>query len=179
MFDPKKLEFMRRGSRTKRFHGFHLLMENPVGHHSFNVLTILTCCVPEELLCTPLLLAAVQHDLPECITGDLPAPFKRKVPGLRAAIEAEEVALLEQHGLKDWEGCLNVNERRWLKLSDSLDGAMHCLEERRLGNTTLDAIFWTFMNYVQEIMHSKEDAAFFELYLYLQQQWRACNGPRS
>jgi len=103
------------------------------------------------------------------------------VPGLRAAIEAEEVALLAEHGLGDWEGMLTPTERRWLKLSDSLDGAMHCLEERRLGNTTLDAIFWTFMKYAEELLSTlhEEDVPFFRLWQYLAEQWSACNGPRS
>jgi 5'-deoxynucleotidase YfbR-like HD superfamily hydrolase len=173
----KTLEFMRRGGRVKRFHGFHLLMENPVGHHTFNVIGILICCAPEVR--RELLLAAHQHDLPECITGDLPAPFKRSVEGLRDAIEQREKELLEEHDIE--VHALTTDEHRWLKLADSLDGAMHCLEERRLGNTTLDKIFWTFITYVQELLSEDDNAGmeteFYTLYVYICEQWENAGGP--
>lgn len=174
----KKLEFMRRGGRVKRFHGFHLLMENSVGHHSFNLITILMSVLQEGQIRRELLFAAIQHDLPECITGDLPAPFKRSVPGLREAIEAKEAELLKEHDLWDWESELDAHEKRWLKLADSLDGAMHCLEERRLGNTTLDKIFWTFMRYAEELLSTlhEEDVPFNKLWHYVAQEWKTLGG---
>lgn len=176
--NSKKLEFMRRGSRVKRFHGFHLLMENPVGHHTFNLIGILMCCLPSENVSRQLIFCAYEHDLPECITGDLPAPFKRKVPGLREACDKEEQSLLREHGMGFHS--LTPEEARWLKLADSLDGAMHCLEERRLGNSTLDKIFWTFIDYVMEILSDRPyeaDRGFVNAAAYMVFEWEKANGP--
>lgn len=174
-----QLEFIRRGGRVKRFHGFHLLMENPVGHHTFNLIGILVACVAPYPLRAELLLSAYMHDIAECITGDIPAPFKRKVDGLRDAMEAEEARLLKLYGLHPPE--LTEQEQRWLKLADSLDGAYHCFEERRLGNTTLDRIFWTFMEYVDDLLFygDVDCAGFRDLYIYLEERWAAVGGPRS
>lgn len=173
-----KFEFLRRGGRVKRFHGFHLLMDNPVGHHSFNVITVLIACAP--YVSRELLLSAVYHDVPECITGDIPAPFKRAVDGLRGHMEAEEERLLKVYDIQLPH--LSSDEARWLKMADSLDGAMHCLEERRLGNRTLDRIFWTFMEYVSSIINSPahdedKDNSFVQLKLYIQKEWKAAGGP--
>lgn len=180
--NSKKLEFLRRGGRVKRFHSFHLLMPNPVGHHTFNLIGILMTCVPYAALSKSLLFAAYEHDLAECITGDLPAPFKRKVPGLREAVDAEEAHLLSEHECA--VPVLTATEQRWLKLADSLDGAMHCLEERRLGNRTLDGVFWTFMEYVDELLGgwaaSNEcdmaDFAFAAVYDYIELEWENADG---
>lgn len=171
----KRLEFMRCGGRTKRFHGFHLLMENPVGHHTFNLIGILLNCVPGRPS-LDLLEAAYTHDLPEYITGDLPAPFKRSVPGLREAVEQAEEKLLNEHSIVT--PILSETEAKYLKLADSLDGAYHCLEERRLGNTTLDKIFWTFMGYVDELLRGRsEDFLEFEnLQRQMLTEWKKVGG---
>lgn len=170
----EKIEFLRRGGRVKRFHGFHLLMENTVGHHTFNLMGILYVCVPDGKLASRLLVAAMLHDVPECITGDVPAPFKRNVTGLREAMQAEEDRLLGCYGITP--PTLYPEEERWLKLADSLDGAYHCLEERRLGNTTLDRIFWTFIGYVNQMDNHPEDVKFQKLCLYLTAEWFAIGG---
>lgn len=169
-------EFVRRGGRVKRFHGFHLLMENTVGHHTFNLIGILLTCAPYTS--KELMLAAYYHDLPECITGDIPAPFKRAVPGLRDAMEAEEARLLACYDIQLPH--LTDKEQVWLKLADSMDGAFHCLEERRLGNTTLDKIFWTFMGYANTLftgMDERDVGNFLNLHAHLHTEWEAVGGP--
>lgn len=178
----EKLEFIRRGGRVTRFHGgFHLLMPDKVGQHTFNLMGILLCCLSMEDISVELMVAAHEHDLPECETGDLPAPFKRSTPGLHAAVEAKERDLMDYHDC--WQPKLTAQEKRWLKLADSLDGAFHCLEERRLGNTTMDKVFWTFMSYVDDLLGQVCDASvteFSKLYDYVEQEWSKVNGnPRS
>lgn len=38
-----------------------------------------------------------------------------------------------------------------LKLADALDGVLHCLRERELGNVTIRQVFVNFVNYVSEL----------------------------
>jgi 5'-deoxynucleotidase YfbR-like HD superfamily hydrolase len=168
-----KLELMRRGGRVQRFHTMTLLMANPVGHHTFNLTSIIYCCVPEPRLTMSLLYAAHVHDIPECETGDMPAPFKRRVAGLRDQMDAAEEEVLASVGLEIPE--LTPDEQRWLKLADSLDGAMHCLEERRLGNRTTDVAFGNFMHYVNNLLgdsnQHRDDAKFYDLAFYISNEW--------
>jgi 5'-deoxynucleotidase YfbR-like HD superfamily hydrolase len=167
------LEFMRRGGRVRRFHTASLLKENPVGHHTFNLTSILYCCVPKARLTMDLLYAAHLHDIPECDTGDMPAPFKRKVVGLREQMDNAEAEALAEHGLELPD--LSTDETRWLKLADSLDGAFQCLDEKRMGNKTMGIPFGNFMDYANALLDEgddhADDAEFYNLVWYIGNEW--------
>lgn len=170
------LVFMRQAGRVRRFHCFTTNLPNPVGHHTFNILGILRFCVPEdEGVSMSLFWAAYDHDLPERHTGDIPSPFKRALPGFRDAMEAEERRILAEYGIKQWD--LSPKEATYLKLADSLDGMWHCLEERMLGNTTLDRVFNTFRTYVRELVTPLEAGRFHLVLNHICKEWRHHNGP--
>jgi 5'-deoxynucleotidase YfbR-like HD superfamily hydrolase len=151
----KPLKFYRRGGIVKRFHCFDVLKENTVAHHTFNVVALLILCVDDELS-QNLLLAAMQHDLAEQETGDIPAPFKRRVAGLRQHIQDAEEEILKENGLPNYEKRLSEKELAWLKLADSLEGALYCGDEYQRGNLPMRQIGHVFLGYVRDILATIE-----------------------
>ena len=84
--------------------------------------------------------AALYHDAPEIITGDLPTPVKYHSATLRDAYKAmlpdelaEEVAPFLTGEL------LTAEEAKLLKAADRLSALVKCLEEQRSGNHEFDA----------------------------------------
>jgi 5'-deoxynucleotidase YfbR-like HD superfamily hydrolase len=140
------LELSRQASQVKRFHTMHLNAENTVGQHTFNLLGILFMCVPPTALRWQLLAAAWQHDVAEAEAGDVPSPTKRALGGM----DDFERKVLEDAGMHDMAGYLHAHELRWLKLADSLEGWMKCVQELRTGNTLILPAARNFCAYVTE-----------------------------
>lgn len=77
--------------------------------------------------------AILHHDLPELMTGDVPAPIKRAHPELGPlmdSIEQELYPLYQEFDLTTEEGAL-------LKWADRMELVLWCLEEVRMGNDYL------------------------------------------
>src|SRR5690606_7036520 len=124
------IDFMWNGGETRRYHGFRMLMEDTVGHHSFNVACSIMKVRPGAS--ARLLRAALKHDMAEHIVGDVPAPTKRDMPEYRSHEDAAdpitfrevfaeyEAAEAEAHGVQLDED-LTPAEAWVLKFADSLD----------------------------------------------------------
>lgn len=88
--------------------------------------------------------AALFHDAPEIITGDLPTPIKYFNPAIKSAYDqVEEVAqdkllaMLPPQLAEAYEPLLRVEDpqvRRYIKAADKLAAWLKCLEERKAGN---------------------------------------------
>lgn len=97
--------------------------------------------------------AALYHDAPEIITGDMPTPVKYANAALRdayKALEAESVRSMT--GLLPEElgeeispfisgELLTAEEKRLLKAADRLSALIKCMEEQLSGNHEFDAAF--------------------------------------
>ncbi len=95
--------------------------------------------------------AALYHDAPEIITGDMPTPVKYRSEVLRdayKAIERESAAsmasmlpaeLEEEIGPYITGELLTPEERRLLKAADRLSALIKCMEEARSGNHEFDS----------------------------------------
>lgn len=95
--------------------------------------------------------AALYHDAPEILTGDMPTPVKYKNDALRTAYKAVEhesarvIASLLPEELQGEMACylngtvLNEAERRVLKAADRLSALIKCLEEGQGGNREFEA----------------------------------------
>lgn len=158
------IDFMWHGGETRRYHGFRMLMEDTVGHHSFNVCCIILKVMPDAS--AALLRAALKHDVAEHIVGDMPAPSKRAAPDyhlggsesskvmtFREWFGQYEAQTAAQHGVQLDED-LTAEEAWLLKFADSLDGMRFCLNERRLGNShpRLIRCYETFEGYVATLL---------------------------
>lgn len=95
--------------------------------------------------------AALYHDAPEIITGDMPTPVKYHSPGLRDAYKELErqsaaamAALLPDELNEELQpfltgALLTEEEHRLLKAADRLSALIKCMEEQRSGNHEFDA----------------------------------------
>ncbi len=111
--------------------------------------------------------AALYHDAPEIITGDMPTPVKYANHALRdayKALEAESVRSMT--GLLPEElgeeispfisgELLTAEEKRLLKAADRLSALIKCMEEQRSGNHEFDAAL-TQQRAALEAMHCPE-----------------------
>lgn len=158
------IDFMWHGGETRRYHGFRMLMEDTVGHHSFNVCCIILKVMPDAS--AALLRAAIKHDVAEHIVGDMPAPSKRAAPDyhlggsessnrmtFREWFGQYETKTAAAHGVQLDED-LTAEEAWVLKFADSLDGMRFCLNERYLGNQhpRLVNCYETFESYVEKLL---------------------------
>jgi len=127
-----KLDLIVNGGYVRRFHTLSTLTQETVGHHSFHVAWVCEL-ISEETPSANLLLAALQHDVAEHITGDLPAPSKRAL-GVRKQFAAYETTIIQEAHGKDYTDLLTQAESRVLSLADAIAGLILCVHERRLGN---------------------------------------------
>ena len=111
--------------------------------------------------------AALYHDAPEIITGDMPTPVKYANHALRdayKALEAESVRSMT--GLLPEElgeeispfisgELLTAEEKRLLKAADRLSALIKCMEEQRSGNHEFDAAL-TQQRAALQAMHCPE-----------------------
>lgn len=147
-----KLQFIRGGGDTRRFHTVPTLLLNTVGHHSYNVAWLVHLLTPDASTDVKyrLTMAALAHDQSEHITGDMPAPSKRAL-GIRELVGAWEDTLANDAGLSLGTE-LSAHERRILKFADAYDGAFFCVEERAMGNQRIAAAFGNFASYLAELV---------------------------
>jgi 5'-deoxynucleotidase YfbR-like HD superfamily hydrolase len=74
--DYENIYWLKRMGSTIRYHGTNPLTHpETVFHHSASVMLILLQTVPAQCSVN-LLIAALVHDLPEGVVGDIPAPTK-------------------------------------------------------------------------------------------------------
>ena len=93
-------------------------------------------------------MAALLHDLAECVTGDIPSPAKR-LYGITAQIDDLEETIMRNNG---WVlPVLEPAERRVLKLADIAQGALFCVRELNKGNRTMRLVYDRYMGYAQKM----------------------------
>ena len=117
--------------------------------------------------------AALYHDAPEIITGDMPTPVKYHSAALRdayKALETESVrsmaALLPAELAAELTpfmdgSALTAEEHRLLKAADRLSALIKCTEEQRSGNHEFDAAL-TQQRTALQAMHCPEADWFLE-----------------
>lgn len=177
------LEFRQRGGYTLRYHGLRMLYTDTVGHHSYNVAQILrhiASDLPRERQHL-LLEAALDHDVAETVTGDMPAPAKRAIPGMREAFGIYEAKVMEENGLEVVEHQLLEHEKRLLKAADAMDGMRFCIQERMMGNGMVGSTYRAFESYVLALNldapqgYELRASAYFRK---LRTEWETVNGGK-
>lgn len=144
----EKAHLARRAGRVTRYHAQTLLRSESVAEHTFGLVNLLMIMSGGQIR-AELLLAAMAHDMGEYVTGDIPSPVKRAMdPDTRDVIRAmEDVAMVTIHDngglwkISDWEYLL-------LKTADNLDGLLKCIEEKRMGNYTIEECGENYATYL-------------------------------
>jgi 5'-deoxynucleotidase YfbR-like HD superfamily hydrolase len=148
-FTPKQmLEALSTGD-TVRFHTRKVINRQDVAAHSWQV-ALLCYMLMGGNVRKELMLAALQHDMGERWTGDVPSPVKRASKELNDRLEQlEQDSLLAHTGLpvvqlSPWEALV-------LDVADRLSGAYYCYAERLQGNQLLEGAFNRYLEYIEEL----------------------------
>lgn len=189
----EQLDFIQFGGWTKRYHGVPVLNEQTNAEHLFGVAHLVAIMALDadpsvgEGLTVPLLMSCLCSDLPEWVTGDMPAPSKRNFPwevtigseklSLRAAWNRRDAKLLKDVGL-DWEHLLGTRQLRWLKLADAMEGCLFCIKERMQGNKYIETRCYVhFRQYIRDVLDGSEPSSKErEIINYIDDMWEQANG---
>ena len=113
--------------------------------------------------------AALYHDAPEIITGDMPTPVKYHNTALRdayKALERESVSSMtdllpaelgEEIAPFITGDLLTPEEKKLLKAADRLSALVKCMEEQRSGNHEFDAALVQQRTALQEMLCPEVD----------------------
>lgn len=120
--------------------------------------------------------AALFHDAPEIITGDLPTPIKYFNPAIKSAYDQVEAVAQDKllgmlpHGLTEaYTPLLRVEDpkvRCYIKAADKLAAWLKCLEERKAGNRE-------FVQAEEETLHALKDMNMDEVTWFLEHMGEA------
>jgi 5'-deoxynucleotidase YfbR-like HD superfamily hydrolase len=168
-----RLHMLVRGGQVRRFHTIDTIKDNSVAEHSYHVALLcwlLTIGQPS----TDLLLAALMHDIPEFVTGDIPANTKRDL-GLCEKCEELEAGILRSmlEGLEHYR--LTGPERRVLQLADCMAGMLQCVRERMLGNRNVEGAYNNWTEYVRELKPVRHE---YDVLDAISGMWRDAGGSR-
>lgn len=134
----ERIKFLREAAAVRRCHTVPIIGEQVVGHHSFNMLAMLRILWPDAPVA--LIWAIVEHDMPERLTGDIPAPTKWfKIINKDHLTLAEMDINTELFG-EDIVQSLSLRELAWLKGLDILELHLLCKDQIMLGNRNLEVM---------------------------------------
>lgn len=143
---PKNVtEFILNGGCTKRFHTVPTIREHTVGQHAYGVAGLVWLLTQGEAS-AQLLMAALMHDAPEQIYGDVPSPAKKGSPVLKCAMDSLENDLMANYDLLF---SLEEHELRVLKLADLYEGLWSCMQEYKMGNRIMIEPLNNFSEYIR------------------------------
>ena len=158
------LELIIKGGAVKRYHN-EMVTPQTVGHHSYGV-AWLCWILSGQNPSSALLMAAISHDTAEGVVGDVPAPTKRAIPGLKAMLDEYEERAMKNAGISLMP--LTGTEVRILKLADVMEGMMFCISERATGNQNAEVIYANFVNYATQLKLTGVEITLFTM---LQEGW--------
>lgn len=120
--------------------------------------------------------AALFHDAPEIITGDLPTPIKYFNPAIKSAYDQVEavaqdklLGMLPSELTGAYEPLLRVEDpqvRCYIKAADKLAAWLKCLEERKAGNRE-------FVQAEEETLHALKNMNMDEVTWFLEHMGEA------
>ena len=136
---------LRKGGSVKRWHTITNAKEQTVAAHSWGVAVIIMDLWPDSR--ADLFHAALLHDVPEQLIGDVPAPTKWAHPRLAKELDLAEESFWDMVEVKF--PALTTEEQLQLKTADMLELLWYCIEEERLGNKNFKEVFVRGVEYVK------------------------------
>lgn len=139
-------KLFRDAGAVKRYHVKRVLRTQTVAEHTFGVLMLVKQVMP-AMLNAHMVTAILHHDLPELITGDIPAPIKRAHPELGPLLDSIEAGMAPLYDQADAR--LTAEQHALLKWADRMELVQWCLEEWRMGNTYVKDTIRRGMGWIQ------------------------------
>lgn len=160
--NSSRLRLMRSAARVARFHTVPTLRSQSVGEHTFGVIAILMEVYDDEVGgLLEVIQAAMRHDVPETITGDVPAPAKWMYPQLENALRGAEFDIDKKYELTN---ILTPKQIELIKFADLMELVIYSLEEVDMGNKHMAVMAYNALNAIKRrMLYSVSDAAY-ELY---------------
>lgn len=161
----QKVKYCREAADVERLHTVRHIGEYTVGQHCFNMLTLLRILwpgAPKELVW-----AIVDHDLPERLTGDIPAPTKWFGIIDRDRLDHFDEALLERL-FGDMQGDISGNPglAAWLHGLDIVELWLYGRDQVAIGNKNMKRMVDRIESFISKNKHRyppKILEAFYEL----------------
>lgn len=107
-----------------RYHTTPNAVPQNIAAHSWGVMLIILRLHPNPP--RALLVAALEHDMPEYVLGDVPAPAKWSNPELGVAYTEAELAVCREHGWSHAQYLAHEYDQQWLKAADMLELIYWC-----------------------------------------------------
>ncbi len=128
--DLERLKLQLEAGEIKRYHTHPIIGEQTVGSHTYGVVQLVRI-LANDLLSVELLCAALDHDVPELLTGDIPFTAKRMSTELKILIDNLEAKVIADYGLSP---SLTAVEYNILKQADLLEMGFFAIRQIELGN---------------------------------------------
>lgn len=141
----KRLRLLRNAARVLRCHNARSIHQQTVGEHTFGVLALLATVYPQARALV--WQAALYHDVPESVTGDVPAPTKWRHKQLEEALRAVEDSVKQEYELHI---LLTEHEKRVLKFCDYMELALFAIEECDSGNSHMASMARNALRGIQQ-----------------------------
>ena len=124
--------------------------EQNVAAHTWGVTMILLDLFPD--VSRDAIIFTLRHDVPEVVTGDIPANVKWDNPGLEDALEKREREFLSAMGWKtEHTGVPSWNrENLYIKIADRIELLFFCLEQMYMGNWLLTDVYINVRDKIME-----------------------------
>tara|TARA_R110000737_G_scaffold41837_5_gene62541 strand:+ start:32 stop:550 length:519 start_codon:yes stop_codon:yes gene_type:complete len=127
-----KLPIQLSAGKIKRYHTHPIIGEQTVGEHTYGVVQILRYITGDN--CTKsMLMAALDHDVLEYFTGDIPHPAKKMFPELKGLLGRIECHLENEVGLLEHTN-LSEKEQLTIRCADLLEMGFFGKYQMDLGN---------------------------------------------
>lgn len=151
--------------KVKRLHTRETLREQTLAAHQWRVATLVLYVTRDAQASV----AALFHDSPELVTGDIPAPVKWGKPDLEHQLRQMENEFVVGNGLELYQSDLEIKDV--VKTCDYLELALFCTEERAMGNTTmtgiLDNALHAASSYMERVKRERWLERLTEIYQYV------------
>ena len=148
----EKIKAAREGADVQRYHTSRTIRTNTVGHHSFNMLSMLRILYPGDPP-IQLIWAVHEHDIHERWVGDSPAPAKWwGILNREVEFNTDVMIIQEIFGtFHRWEKDTEIS--RWLSGLDILECICEAKDEIVMGNSSMKKL------YGRAVAYAKENAA--------------------
>lgn len=148
-----KVKFTREAAAVRRCHTVPVLNGDQyvIGLHSFNMLAMLRILWPDAPL--RLIWAIVEHDIPERLTGDIPAPTKWFEIINKDQLTLAEMDINVAIFGEDTVQKLTEGELRWMKGLDILELYMFCRDQMMLGNRNMQKMIDRIHRFIKGNTH--------------------------
>ena len=154
---------LRRAGDVIRWATWPTIRTQTMAHHAWNVCRILTTIWPHAP--APVIVRALHHDSGELGAGDIPHPYKRDRPELKAIMDSLEDDSLALCGV-----VLPVVDDQWLvrlKLCDWIEMLEYAWDEHLLGS----AFAWPVAQRMDELLDESLPGGRVEAYIRERRIW--------